>query len=525
MHRARRRRPDHSPRRRRATGRDRLGHPRRQPQSVRDAVPGGRVHQPGGRAEPHHTSGSGRRGTVERNVHPFDRGVPGVDAVLVQPGQQPGPQLGHRQARAVRERGLRQQHPPVRPRHGVEERRRADPWRPPVHEHGLARTDHRLGDGSRYEHAERGLRHPGRTPGAGRVDHHRRVGILEPAGPHLDVRVAQRGAHRCRCPAPRTPGPATGPTSRRPGPAPRRTRRRAATTPPRPATSRTSPATAPPAAAPRAGAQPRAARTPAPRRTPPVPPRRSPRPAYPHSRVVGHGEGREARRSASASGDLAASPFRADRDRIVASPFFARLGGVTQVVSPSGSGLLVHNRLTHSLKVAQVARAIAERLTADPQPVRAARQARRLRPRRRRGRRAGPRPRAPAVRAPRRAGARPARPGSGSGCPTASRATRRAYRIVTTTDTARAGRHRARPHRRGARGDAEVPVDPARPTPTRTRGDDARRRRGARPAARRAGHRVGQVLRLHHRARRPARRPARRSPAGSRPGSRPSRRR
>ena len=65
------------------------------------------------------------------------------------------------------------------------------------------------------------------------------------------------------------------------------------------------------------------------------------------------------------SGDLAASPFRADRDRIVSSPFFVRLGGVTQVISPGGAGLLVHNRLTHSLKVAQVARAVAERLTAD----------------------------------------------------------------------------------------------------------------------------------------------------------------
>jgi len=62
---------------------------------------------------------------------------------------------------------------------------------------------------------------------------------------------------------------------------------------------------------------------------------------------------------------LARSPFRVDRDRIVASPFFARLAGVTQVVSPTGSGLLVHNRLTHSLQVAQVGRAIAERLTAD----------------------------------------------------------------------------------------------------------------------------------------------------------------
>ncbi|WP_372453639.1 deoxyguanosinetriphosphate triphosphohydrolase family protein [Pseudonocardia abyssalis] len=76
---------------------------------------------------------------------------------------------------------------------------------------------------------------------------------------------------------------------------------------------------------------------------------------------------------------LAAGPFRVDRDRIVASPFFARLAGVTQVVSPAGTGLVVHNRLTHSLQVAQVARAIAERVTAgfpdatcDPDVVEAA---------------------------------------------------------------------------------------------------------------------------------------------------------
>lgn len=67
-----------------------------------------------------------------------------------------------------------------------------------------------------------------------------------------------------------------------------------------------------------------------------------------------------------APGDLALSPFRVDRDRIAGSPFFARLAGVTQVISPGGTGLLVHNRLTHSLKVAQVARAIAERVTAVP---------------------------------------------------------------------------------------------------------------------------------------------------------------
>ncbi|MEU8244605.1 dGTP triphosphohydrolase [Actinoplanes missouriensis] len=66
-----------------------------------------------------------------------------------------------------------------------------------------------------------------------------------------------------------------------------------------------------------------------------------------------------------APGDLASSPFRVDRDRIVSSPFLARLAGVTQVISPGGAGLLVHNRLTHSLKVAQVGRAIAERVQAS----------------------------------------------------------------------------------------------------------------------------------------------------------------
>ncbi len=72
---------------------------------------------------------------------------------------------------------------------------------------------------------------------------------------------------------------------------------------------------------------------------------------------------------------LARSPFRVDRDRIVASPFFARLAGVTQVVSPVGSGLIVHNRLTHSLQVAQVARAVGERVgpaLCDPDVVEAA---------------------------------------------------------------------------------------------------------------------------------------------------------
>src|SRR5690349_22051010 len=82
-------------------------------------------------------------------------------------------------------------------------------------------------------------------------------------------------------------------------------------------------------------------------------------------------EGREERASGAAEtgAGLAGSPFRVDRDRIAASPHFARLAGVTQVVSPNGAGLLLHNRLTHSLQVAQVARAIAERLGEESGPV------------------------------------------------------------------------------------------------------------------------------------------------------------
>src|ERR687885_1574700 len=86
---------------------------------------------------------------------------------------------------------------------------------------------------------------------------------------------------------------------------------------------------------------------------------------HPDRRPGGELAGRDGRlrgRGPVAPGDLAASPFRVDRDRIVSSPFFDRLGGVTQVISPGGAGLLVHNRLTHSLKVAQVGRAVAERL-------------------------------------------------------------------------------------------------------------------------------------------------------------------
>jgi dGTPase len=50
-----------------------------------------------------------------------------------------------------------------------------------------------------------------------------------------------------------------------------------------------------------------------------------------------------------------------DRDRILYSSAFLRLGSVTQVASAE-AGHTFHSRLTHSLKVAQVARRIAERL-------------------------------------------------------------------------------------------------------------------------------------------------------------------
>ena len=60
------------------------------------------------------------------------------------------------------------------------------------------------------------------------------------------------------------------------------------------------------------------------------------------------------------------TPFQRDRDRILYSSEFRRLSGVTQVVSAI-EGDVLHNRLTHSLKVAQVGRRVAERLTQSSQ--------------------------------------------------------------------------------------------------------------------------------------------------------------
>jgi len=59
------------------------------------------------------------------------------------------------------------------------------------------------------------------------------------------------------------------------------------------------------------------------------------------------------------------TPTQRDRDRVLYSPEFRRLASVTQVVSTSELQLF-HNRLTHSLKVAQLARRLAERIKNQP---------------------------------------------------------------------------------------------------------------------------------------------------------------
>lgn len=58
------------------------------------------------------------------------------------------------------------------------------------------------------------------------------------------------------------------------------------------------------------------------------------------------------------------SKFQRDRDRILYTSAFQRLAGITQVAS-ADEGHVFHNRLTHTLEVAQVARRIAERLIRD----------------------------------------------------------------------------------------------------------------------------------------------------------------
>ena len=77
-------------------------------------------------------------------------------------------------------------------------------------------------------------------------------------------------------------------------------------------------------------------------------------------------EMRDARRHSSSSlkkGDDTDSrtPAQKDRDRVLYTSAFRRLAQVTQVVG-ADTGHVFHNRLTHSLQVAQVGRRLAERL-------------------------------------------------------------------------------------------------------------------------------------------------------------------
>ncbi|HEV2109596.1 MAG TPA: dNTP triphosphohydrolase, partial [Thermomicrobiales bacterium] len=59
------------------------------------------------------------------------------------------------------------------------------------------------------------------------------------------------------------------------------------------------------------------------------------------------------------------SPARRDRDRLLYSSAFRRLSGITQVVAPTEHHP-THNRLTHTMKVAQVGRSLAENLIQNP---------------------------------------------------------------------------------------------------------------------------------------------------------------
>jgi len=61
------------------------------------------------------------------------------------------------------------------------------------------------------------------------------------------------------------------------------------------------------------------------------------------------------------------SDFRRDRDIILYTSAFKRLSGITQVVSTQ-TGHAFHNRLTHTLQVAQVGRSLAEKLLKHQEP-------------------------------------------------------------------------------------------------------------------------------------------------------------
>jgi dGTPase len=80
-------------------------------------------------------------------------------------------------------------------------------------------------------------------------------------------------------------------------------------------------------------------------------------------KAIAPGELRPCRRHTNGpnSEDDYRTAFQRDRDRVLYSSSFRRLAEVTQVVA-ANSGYVFHNRLTHSLQVAQVGRRLAEKL-------------------------------------------------------------------------------------------------------------------------------------------------------------------
>ena len=73
---------------------------------------------------------------------------------------------------------------------------------------------------------------------------------------------------------------------------------------------------------------------------------------------------RQDRRHAEEGDEGHRTPFERDRDAVLYTTSFRRLGGVTQVVSPA-EGLVYHNRLTHTLEVAQIARRLTEKICGE----------------------------------------------------------------------------------------------------------------------------------------------------------------
>jgi dGTPase len=74
--------------------------------------------------------------------------------------------------------------------------------------------------------------------------------------------------------------------------------------------------------------------------------------------------GREDRRKPGPEKPEQRGEFERDRDRVLYTDALRRLAGVTQVAG-AAEGHLFHNRLTHTLKVAQIARRLAEKLGRD----------------------------------------------------------------------------------------------------------------------------------------------------------------